>query len=184
MGRNITPEGVRVLGAYLRRQLEEADLQQIDLVDRLAAIGFKTNNDAIHRLVGGKATYLRLDLIFAIAELKLFTDNEGNPLTAQDFNEIACEMKQPPALATPDPAKTAYPEAVALLLKKKGRQSVEDFAKKLSMKPRDLEAILSGQRPTVGQLLRMGVLFEDGNPLPLGRAYGMAEDAPLPNSSA
>ncbi|MBD2156282.1 hypothetical protein [Leptolyngbya sp. FACHB-16] len=169
------------MAAYIKRQLDQADLKQSDLIERLQAIGFETDANTMSRLVNGDLRYPRADLISALAALKIFTDTEGRPLTAEEFVLIACEAIDPPAWAVPDPATTAYPEAVSFLLRMKGSKSVEEFADFLDIPAKDLEAILAGQRPTIGQLLAMHVLFDDGNVLPIGKLYGLVVDAPLPD---
>lgn len=185
MGRKCTPEGIRALGRYMRRSLDDANLLQVDLVERLRALGYDANQNTVSLIVNGSLTSLRLDLICAIADLKIFVDDDKKALTVEDFNAIACEMKEAPKLGVVDidPEKTPYPEAVQFLLKKKGRLSVEGFAARLRLDPSQLEKILQGKRPTTFELMSMGVLFKDSNPFPLAQAYGMVEDAPLPNGS-
>lgn len=183
MGRNITPDGVRNLGKLLKRQLERSGMKQVDLLERLRAIGFETTSNAISQLANGSVTYIRADLLSAIASLKIFTDNGGNPLTTDELVLIACEAIAPPCGDEPDPAQTAYPEAVRFLLNAKNGRTIEDFAEFLKLKPRTVEDLLSGKRPMFGELLALGALFPDSNPMPLARVYGMAEDAPLPNGT-
>ena len=183
MGRNVTIQGIRVLGDYLSKQIEGADLKQVDLLDRLDAIGFKTDNNAVSRLLNGQMKFLRADLISSLAALKIFVNNQQRPLTTDELIMIACEEISPPGMGEVDPSATAYPEAVRFLLKAKGGSTVEEFAERLSLKPSQVEKILHGKRPTIAELLAMGVLFEDRNPMLLATIYGVAQNAPLPNGA-
>lgn len=184
MGRNITKEGAAILGRVLSAQMERAGLRQIDLIERLKAIDFKVSQNTISLLLNGAGSQIRGDLLSAIAALKIFVGADGLPLTTDELILIACEMIAPPEWAAPDPAQTPWPEAVRFLLQKKGDRTIEEFAEYLNLKPRELEVILSGQRPSSRQLFKFSKLFPDFDPYPLAAAYGMAEDAPLPNGDA
>lgn len=183
MGRNVTNQGIQVLARYLSRQMEDSDIKQVDLLERLEAIGFKTDTNAVSRLLNGQMKFLRADLVSSLAALKIFIDNQKRPLTTDELVMIACEMIPPPGMGEVDPSATAYPEAVRFLLKAKGSLSIEQFAEKLRIKPSQLEKILHGKRPTIAELFSMAILFEDRNPMPLAEIYGVAQNAPLPNGA-
>ncbi|MGL5193104.1 MAG: hypothetical protein ACRC8Y_05825, partial [Chroococcales cyanobacterium] len=89
-------EGTAKLGEVIAEGRTKSRLSQVDLAEKINALGVETNASAVYSLENPRAkSKPRWDIVNAIATLEIARDRDGLPYTTEELMLIACGWEPP-----------------------------------------------------------------------------------------
>jgi hypothetical protein len=182
---NFTTEGIRRFADLLKKQMGDAfpKITVLELINRLAAIGYDTNPSRIDRLKAGLALEPPAGLIWAIAKLNFLTKPSGEPYSHEELLLMmtGAGANISGADANADDPDVPNAEAVKMIRTKmrEMNKNAAAFARFCEIEPIRMKHILDGEVPTWAEFINLGrVLFADHNPAPLIELYPISVEQP------
>jgi hypothetical protein len=182
---NFTTEGIRRFADLLKMQMNDAfpKITVLELINRLAAIGYDTNASRIDRLKAGLATEPPAGLIWAIAKLNFLTKPSGELYSHEELLQIMTGVNPAASVAAgveydPDVPNAEAVKIIRTKMREMGKNS-DAFARFCEVEPIRMREILGGEIPTWVEFINLGrVLFADQNPAPLIELYPISVEKP------